>query len=63
MSIWGLVCLATCESARSDDPQGFLGIAPQLVQRGLPTVVAMQDGGLREDHSGLSRGFLCVRRA
>jgi hypothetical protein len=40
----GLVCLATCESARSDDPQGFLGIAPQLVQRGLPTVVAMQYG-------------------
>jgi len=38
----GLICLATCESAKSDDPQGFLGIAPQLVQRGIPAVVAMQ---------------------
>jgi small GTP-binding protein len=38
----GLICLATCESAKSDDPQGFLGIAPQLVQRGVPAVVAMQ---------------------
>jgi CHAT domain-containing protein len=38
----GLICLATCESAKSDDPQGFLGIAPQIVQRGIPAVVAMQ---------------------
>ncbi len=38
----GLICLATCESAQSDDPQSFLGIAPQLVQRGVPAVVAMQ---------------------
>lgn len=39
----GLVCLATCESARSDDTQGFVGIAPQLVRRcGVPAVVAMQ---------------------
>jgi hypothetical protein len=38
----GLVSLATCESAKSDDPQGFLGIAPRLVQRGVPAVVAMQ---------------------
>jgi len=38
----GLISLATCESAKSDDPQGFLGIAPQLVQRGIPAVVAMQ---------------------
>lgn len=38
----GLVLLATCESARSDSPQGFLGIAPQMVQRGIPAVVAMQ---------------------
>jgi serine/threonine protein kinase len=37
----GLISLATCESAKSDDPQGFLGIAPQLVQRGVPAVVAM----------------------
>jgi CHAT domain-containing protein len=38
----GLISLATCESAQSDNPQGFLGIAPQLVQRGVPAVVAMQ---------------------
>lgn len=38
----GLISLATCDSAQSDDPQGFLGIAPQLVQRGTPAVVAMQ---------------------
>ena len=38
----GLINLATCESAKSEDPQGFLGIAPQLVQRGIPAVVAMQ---------------------
>lgn len=38
----GLISLATCESAQSENPQGFLGIAPQLVQRGVPAVVAMQ---------------------
>jgi CHAT domain-containing protein len=38
----GLIILATCESAQSDNPQGFLGIAPKLVQRGVPSVVAMQ---------------------
>ncbi|MGL5081322.1 MAG: CHAT domain-containing protein [Microcoleaceae cyanobacterium] len=38
----GLISMATCESAQSDNPQGFLGIAPQLVQRGTPAVVAMQ---------------------
>ncbi|MBI3165257.1 MAG: CHAT domain-containing protein, partial [Chloroflexi bacterium] len=38
----GLFVMATCESAKSDDPQSFLGIAPQLVQRGTPAVVAMQ---------------------
>lgn len=38
----GLISLATCESAKSDDPQGFLGIAPQLVQRGVPAVLSMQ---------------------
>ncbi len=38
----GLVSLATCQSAKSDDPQGFSGIAPKLVQRGVPAVLAMQ---------------------
>jgi hypothetical protein len=38
----GLIILATCESAKSDDPQGFFGIAPKLVQRGVPAVISMQ---------------------
>lgn len=38
----GLISLATCESGKSDNPQGFSGIAPQLVERGVPAVVAMQ---------------------
>ena len=38
----GLVCLATCESARSDSPKSFVGIAPRIVQRGVPAVVAMR---------------------
>jgi serine/threonine protein kinase/AAA+ ATPase superfamily predicted ATPase len=38
----GLVCLATCESAMSDSPQGFLGIAPRIVEKGTPAVVAMR---------------------
>lgn len=38
----GLVSLTACEGGASDDPQGFSGIAPQLVQRGIPAVVAMQ---------------------
>lgn len=38
----GLISLATCESATSDAPQSFLGIAPKLVQKGIPAVVAMQ---------------------
>lgn len=37
-----LVSLATCESAKSESPRSFLGIAPQIVQRGVPAVVAMQ---------------------
>ncbi|RLC18431.1 MAG: hypothetical protein DRI57_08430, partial [Deltaproteobacteria bacterium] len=38
----GLVCLATCESAKSDSPKSFSGIAPRIVQKGVPAVVAMQ---------------------
>ena len=38
----GLISLATCESAKSDNPQGFLGIAPKLVERGVPAVLAMR---------------------
>jgi CHAT domain-containing protein len=38
----GLVCLAACESATSDSPPSFLGIAPKIVQKGIPAVIAMQ---------------------
>jgi hypothetical protein len=38
----GLLCLTACESAQSSNPQSFMGIAPQLVERGVPAVVAMQ---------------------
>ena len=38
----GLVSLATCESAKSNSPKGFLGIAPKIVQKGVPAVVAMR---------------------
>ncbi len=37
-----LLSLATCESAKSDSLRAFLGIAPQIVRRGVPIVVAMQ---------------------
>ncbi len=35
--------LNTCQSALSDDYRAFHGLAPRLVQGGLPVVVAMQD--------------------
>ncbi len=38
----GLLCLTTCENAKSDSPQGFLSIAPKIVQKGVPAVVAMR---------------------
>ncbi len=39
----GLVFLATCESAKRASADAFLGLAPKLVQAGVPAVVAMQD--------------------
>lgn len=38
----GLVVLAACESGKSNSPKGFVGIAPRIVQMGVPAVVAMQ---------------------
>lgn len=38
----GLVNLATCESAKSESQRSFVGIAPKIVQMGVPAVVAMQ---------------------
>lgn len=40
-----LVFLAACESARRDPTRGspFVGLAPRLVQLGIPAVIAMQD--------------------
>jgi len=37
-----LAFLNACEGGRSDDRDIFLGVAPELVRRGLPTVIAMQ---------------------
>ncbi len=37
-----LVVLNACESARTDPTDSFAGVAPRLVQAGLPAVVAMQ---------------------
>jgi small GTP-binding protein len=37
-----LICLASCLSAAGNSPRTFAGIAPRLVQRGVPAVVAMQ---------------------
>ncbi len=38
-----VVFLNTCQGAVSDDHRAFHGLAPRLVQAGLPVVVAMQD--------------------
>jgi CHAT domain-containing protein len=42
-----LIFLAACESARRDtasqEPNPYVGLAPKLVQAGVPAVVAMQD--------------------
>ena len=37
-----LICLASCESDRSNSPKGFVGIAPKIVQKGVPAVLAMR---------------------
>ena len=37
-----LIELVACDSGKSGDPQGFRGVAPQLVERGIPAVIAMQ---------------------
>jgi hypothetical protein len=38
-----LVVLAACESAARSNLDAFLGVAPMMIQYGLPAVVAMQD--------------------
>jgi len=38
----GLISLTACESAESSAPQAFIGVAPKLVERGTPAVIAMQ---------------------
>ena len=38
----GLVILNSCEGATTSTAQAFRGIAPRLVQRGIPAVIAMQ---------------------
>jgi hypothetical protein len=39
---WSWSHSVKCESAKSDSPRSFLGIAPRIVQRGTPAVVAMR---------------------
>lgn len=38
----GLVILNSCEGAKTSSGQAFRGMAPRLVQRGIPAVIAMQ---------------------
>lgn len=38
-----LIFLSACESAKRDQEHPFVGLAPQLVQTGIPAVIAMQD--------------------
>jgi len=54
-----LVFLAACESARRDsqDRNPFVGLAPKLVQVGVPAVVAMQDLVSTVTARQLSRDF------
>ncbi len=39
----GLIFLAACQSAERSEMDAFAGLAPKLVQTGIPAVVAMQD--------------------
>lgn len=36
------VLLNSCEGAKSDNHHSFVGLAPRLMQKGIPTVIAMQ---------------------
>ena len=37
-----LICLTACDSAKTDSAQGLAGLAPKIVQRGIPAVICMQ---------------------
>jgi len=54
-----LVFLAACESARrsADAANPFVGLAPRLVQIGIPAVVAMQDAVAVKTAQALTRHF------
>ena len=52
-----LVFLATCESAGVEHASALRGFAPQLVQAGLPAVVAMQDKVLQSTTRQFSHSF------
>jgi len=52
-----LVVLNACESARTDPADSFAGVAPRLVQAGLPAVVAMQTRLPDEAAIQFSRAF------
>lgn len=52
-----LVVLNACESARSDPADIFAGVAPRLVQSGVPAVVAMQAALSDQAALGFSTAF------
>jgi len=54
-----LVFLAACESATrdADDATPFVGLGPQLIQAGVPAVVAMQDKILMTQSQKLTQQF------
>jgi len=52
-----LVVLASCESARRSSRDAWRGLAPRLVQAGVPAVVAMQDPVGVEDARAFAAAF------
>jgi hypothetical protein len=52
-----LFFLAACESAKGEIGQAFVGLAPRLVEAGVPAVVAMQDKIAISSAQGLTRCF------
>ncbi|HQE92895.1 MAG TPA: CHAT domain-containing protein [Anaerolineae bacterium] len=54
-----LIFMAACESAKRDPHNGnpYIGLAPQLVQAGIPAIVAMQDTITPQNARELSQDF------
>jgi len=52
-----LVVLAACQSASRSNLDAFLGVAPRMIEYGLPAVVAMQDEVEQESARLFTRAF------